>query len=56
MEANLPDKKKALVPAFKQLSDKIGPERVIWRYDPIAFNETYTSEYHLNALSQIAEK
>ena len=56
MEANLPDKKKELIPAFKQLSDKIGAERVIWRYDPIAFNETYTPEYHLNAFSQIAEE
>ena len=56
MEANLPDKKKDLIPAFKQLSDKIGPERVIWRYDPIAVNETYTPEYHLNAFSQIAEE
>ncbi len=54
MEAHLPDKKKDLIPAFKQLSDKIGAERVIWRYDPIAFNETYTSEYHLKAFSQIA--
>lgn len=56
MEANLPDKKKDLIPAFRQLSDKIGPERVIWRYDPIAFNETYTPEYHLKAFSQIAEE
>ena len=56
MEANLPDKKKDLIPAFKQLSDKIGAERVIWRYDPIAFNEIYTSDYHLKAFSQIAEE
>ncbi len=55
MESNLPDKKKQLIPAFKTLSEKIGPERVIWRYDPIAFNETYTPEYHLKAYTQIAE-
>lgn len=54
MEANLPDKKKELIPAFKELSDKIGPEKVIWRYDPIAVNEIYTAEYHLKAFSQIA--
>ena len=35
IEAGLPDKKEALIPAFQRLSDMIGPERVIWRYDPI---------------------
>ena len=55
MESNLPDKKTKLIPAFQELSDKIGPERVIWRYDPIAFNATYTPEYHIKAYKQIAE-
>lgn len=55
MERNLPDKKEKLIPAFKELSDKIGPERVIWRYDPIAFNNVYTAEYHIKAYTQIAE-
>ena len=54
MEANLPDKKEKLIPAFWELSDKIGSERVIWRYDPIAFNDRYTPDYHLNAFEQIA--
>lgn len=54
MEPNLPDKKRKLIPAFKQLSEKIGPECVIWRYDPIAFNEKYTPEYHIRAYSYIA--
>lgn len=55
MESNLPDKKRKLIPAFKELSDKIGPKRVIWRYDPIAFNEKYTPAYHIRAYSQIAD-
>ena len=55
IEANLPDKKKDLIPAFQQLSEKIGSERVIWRYDPIAINERYTAEYHIKAFGQIAE-
>ncbi|MCR4740063.1 MAG: DUF1848 domain-containing protein [Lachnospiraceae bacterium] len=55
MEANLPDKKEKLIPAFKELSDKIGSEKVIWRYDPIAFNEKYTPEYHLRACESIAK-
>ena len=55
VEAHLPDKKKVLIPAFQELASKIGPERVILRYDPIIFNERYTPEYHLQAVSQITE-
>ena len=55
VEANLPDKKKELIPAFQRLSEKIGPERVIWRYDPILVSDRYTVDYHLSAFGQIAE-
>lgn len=55
VEANLLDKHQVLLPAFRELSRRIGPERVIWRYDPILFNEKYTPEYHLRAVRQIAE-
>lgn len=54
VEPNVPDKKGSLIPAFQQLSERIGPERVIWRYDPIAFTPKYTAEYHLHAVSEIA--
>lgn len=56
VEMNLPDKHEVLLPAFKRLSDMIGPERVIWRYDPILFNDRYTPEYHLRAMRSIAEE
>ncbi len=55
VEAHVPDKKKVLIPAFQQLSEKIGPEKVIWRYDPILVNERYTVDYHIKAFTQIAE-
>lgn len=55
MEANLPDKKKVLIPAFQRLSRLLGKERVIWRYDPIILNERYTAAYHERAFRQIAE-
>lgn len=32
--------------AFKQISDKIGKDRMIWRYDPIIFNDRLDLDYH----------
>lgn len=55
IERNLPDKKEKLIPAFQDLSRKIGKEKVIWRYDPILINDRYTMEYHKSAVAQIAE-
>ena len=34
----------------------IGPKRVIWRYDPIFINKTYTFEYHLHYFEQLAKR
>ncbi len=55
VEPHVPDKKKVILPSFMELSDRIGAERVIWRYDPILFTKKYTPEYHLRAFEQIAE-
>lgn len=55
VESGVPHKKERMIPVFQELSRKIGPERVIWRYDPILFNERYTPEYHLMAFGQIVE-
>jgi len=54
IEPNLPSKREALIPTFQKLSEKIGSERVIWRYDPILLNQRYVSEYHLKAFEEIA--
>ena len=54
VEGNLPDKHEVLLPAMKELAHRIGPERVVWRYDPILFNEKYTPQYHLRAVREIA--
>lgn len=55
VEPNVPDKKKSVIPSFRELAEKIGAKRVIWRYDPILFSKRYTPEYHLKAFWQIAE-
>lgn len=54
MEPNLPEKRKELIPAFQKLSEKIGKEKVIWRYDPILLSDKYTADYHLKAFEEIA--
>ena len=54
IERNVPHKKNCMIPVFRELSRKIGKERVIWRYDPILFTDKYTPEYHLHAFRQIA--
>jgi len=56
IEPNLPSKNEELVSTFKRLSDLIGVDRVIWRYDPILVNARYTVEYHIRAFSKIAEE
>lgn len=56
IEPNLPDKRAELIPVFCRLSEKIGKERVIWRYDPIFINDRYTMAYHLKAFEMIAER
>ena len=56
IEPGVPHKKNVMIPVFQELSRKIGKEGVIWRYDPIIFNDKYTPEYHLKAFGQIAEE
>ncbi len=54
IERNIPHKKEHMIPIFQKLAEKIGREKVIWRYDPIFFTDRYTPEYHLKAFEQIA--
>ncbi len=54
MEPNLPNKREKLISTFKELSKRIGKEKVIWRYDPILISKRYTMAYHLKAFEEIA--
>lgn len=54
VEPNLPNKRGELIPIFKRLSEKIGKEKVIWRYDPVLISRRYTMNYHLKAFEEIA--
>lgn len=54
VEPGLPSKREVLLPAFRALAEKIGPGRIVWRYDPIFFTPRYTPAYHRRAFAEIA--
>lgn len=56
IEANVPPRGKHGVPVCQQLSDHIGPNRIIWRYDPILLSPTYTTAYHIDAFERMAKR
>lgn len=56
VEPNIPSKNEIIIPAFQKLSKEIGREKVIWRYDPIFFNEKYTMDYHCKYFRVLAAK
>lgn len=55
IEQNLPDKLN-LLNAFIRLSEKIGENRVIWRYDPIILNSKYNLKWHIKNFSYLCNK
>lgn len=49
-------KKTSIISTFKKLSDLIGPDRVVWRYDPILMTEKIDTLYHLKYYEEIASR
>jgi len=41
--------------AFRRLADAIGPERVLWRYDPIVLSSRFDPDYHRNSVEKLSE-
>ena len=41
--------------AIKELAQKIGPERVIWRYDPIIISSISNEDFHRKNFSSLAQ-
>ena len=54
IEPHLPQKNTEILSAFKNISQLVGADRVIWRYDPILINAKYTIAYHTRAFEKIA--
>ena len=42
------------IEAFRALSERIGPKRVIWRYDPMILSTVTPLEYHLEKIDRLA--
>lgn len=56
VEPNIPSKNNIVIPTFQKLSQKIGKDKVVWRYDPIFFNQKYTLDYHVKYFRMLADK
>jgi len=54
VEVNV-DKKKKIIDIFKQLSNAVGKEKVIWRYDPILLTASYNKDYHFKWFEYLAQ-
>ena len=55
IEPNVPDKH-AVIRSVQKLSEAVGSDAVIWRYDPIFLSEKYSMDYHFRAFAAIAEE
>jgi DNA repair photolyase len=55
IEPDVPDKKQ-IINTFAELSNRIGKERVIWRYDPILLSPEFDKEYHIKWFEALAER
>lgn len=55
IERHVPDKTK-IIEGIKKLSEKIGKDKVIVRYDPILLSEHYTIAYHIKAFEKLCSE
>lgn len=55
IEPNVIDKQEVLN-AIKTISERIGKDRIVVRYDPILLTKRYTIEYHLKAFEKLAKE
>jgi hypothetical protein len=55
LDPRCPSLEEALA-TFKALSDLIGAERVIWRYDPVVFSNVTNAEFHMKTYETLAKQ
>lgn len=47
--------KRGCIENFLELSEVLGKDRMLWRYDPILITENYPMEFHAEAFAQLCE-
>ena len=52
IEPNVPPKEQVMAD-FRRLSDRLGPDCVVWRYDPNLMTDAYTAQRHLMDFSEM---
>lgn len=55
LERNI-GKKEQIIETFQDLSQRIGREKVIWRYDPIILSGIYDYDFHFEKFTELAGK
>ena len=55
LELGVP-KKELIIDTFKELSNKIGRDKVIWRYDPILLTNEIDLNYHIKYFEELSKR
>jgi len=55
IEKGLRDKEE-IIKTFCELSDRIGRDKVVWRYDPIIINDMFDFKYHKEQFTRLCSK
>lgn len=55
LEAVVPRKNK-VIDSFKQIADRIGPHRIIWRYDPVFMTDDMDMDYLVDSFEAVAKR
>ena len=55
IESQLPSLARRLE-IFEELSARLGPERLVWRYSPVIMSACYTPDYHIRTFARLAER
>ncbi|GHV91265.1 hypothetical protein AGMMS50268_17680 [Spirochaetia bacterium] len=55
LEPNMPPRE-AIIAAMGELAEKLGPDRVIWRYDPIFLSSLTDRDFHLRNFKALARE
>lgn len=55
MEPNVPDFEDVIA-SFRRISEKIGMERMSWRYDPVIFSDRYDISFHTGMMERMCSE